>query len=160
MTEPQSVDIDLTHAKWSLPTQVICKKRQQCCRETSHITFQFQTSFHKSGFRTQQPEHLLSLLNVIWMLQPIRLPAWQLLVSLHMNGCYVVSPKYAAALSLSQKYPAPKRLLDDIYAHFCSPKYHLALYVSNHIAQMIFILICLSQGNICSKGIARQLTIC
>ena len=71
-----------------------------------------------------------------------------MLVSLHINGYHVVSPKpkYAAALSLCQKYPAPKRLLDHIYAHFCSPKYYLALHVSDHIAQLIFILIRLSQG--------------
>ena len=125
----------------------------------------YYTSFSRPAFiKVASERNSLStfyhLLNVIWTLQPIRLSAWQSLVSLHMSGYHVVSPKYTAALSLRQKHPAPENFLDYMYAHFCSPKCHLALHVSSHVAQMIFKLICLSQGDICSKGIARQLTIC
>ena len=133
--------------KWesALPVQVICISGSNASNAATALQTDqaYYISFSRPAFIKVASEHdslstFYHMLNVIWTLQLIRLSAWQLLVSLHMNENYVVIPKYAAALSLSQKYSVPKRLLDYIYAHFCSPKYHLAPHVGNHIAQIAF----------------------
>ena len=108
-----------------LLVQIICKRQQQCCSQARHtmaLHLVSETSFHKSGFRTQQPEHLLShaechlnsAVNQTVSIAITCFPAYEWSPRCESRN---QSPQYAAALD-RQKYPAPKRLLHHMYACF------------------------------------------